>query len=422
MSILIENVQFNNKEIDIYIEGNLISEIGDVNVEAEHVIDGKSKAAIPGLVNTHTHAAMTLLRSYADDMALQEWLSTKIWPVEANITKDDIYWGTKLACLEMIKSGTIMFNDMYYHGEIAAKAVKEMGIRGVLSEVFFDMFDETKGEKGKKKVIKGIEELKQFKSERVIPALGPHTIYTVSGEGLQWMREFADKHDLLMHFHLAESKKENEDFVKKQGMRPVPYLEKIGFLCENLVATHCVWLDKKDMEILARHKVKISHNPVSNMKLAVGAMLPYNDLISAGCHVSLGTDGCASNNNLDIFESMKFAALGQKMFTSDPTTLSASEVLKMATKSGAEALRTNGGEIAEGMLADILLLNLKDPAFTPNHNLISNIVYSANSSCVDTTICDGKILMRGRKVEGEDTILSKANEIAADLVQRSLNK
>lgn len=419
MSILIKNVLCNGKISNVYIEGNLISDIGEVKVEAEYVIEGKDKAVIPGFINTHTHAAMTLLRSYADDLTLKDWLENKIWPVEANLTKDDIYWGTKLACLEMIKTGTTTFNDMYFHGEVAAKAVEEMGIRGVLSEVFFDLFDETKGEKGKRKVIKGIEELKKFKNGRIIPALGPHAVYTVSGEGLQWVKEFADKNDLLVHFHLAETKQENHDFKEEHGIRPVPYLEKIGFLGENLIAAHCVWLNKEDMKILAKYGVKISHNPISNMKLAVGSALPYKDLKGAGCIVSLGTDGCASNNNLDMFESMKFAALGQKAHVNDPTVMSAVEVFDMATKYGAVAMRLNAGEIKEGKLADLILLNLHSPSFIPNHNLISNIVYAANGACVDTTICDGRVLMKENKVEGERFIMDKAIEVARELIKRA---
>ncbi len=418
MSILIEDVLHEGKITNIYIEDNLISEIGGQKIEAEYVLDGTNKAVVPGFINTHTHAAMTLLRSYADDFALQKWLTTKIWPVEASITKEDIYWGTKLACLEMIKSGTTCFNDMYYHGEMAAKAVEEMGIRGIISEVFFDLFDETKGKEGKRNVEKGIHALKQFKSERVIPALGPHAVYTVSPDGLSWVSEYAEKHDLLIHFHLAENQKENEDFKKKFGMRIVPFLEKIGFLSDNLVAAHCVWVDKKDTEILAKHKVKISHNPISNMKLSVGSILPYKNLIEAGCSVSLGTDGCASNNNLDMFDTMKFAALGQKMFTKDPTVMPAKECFEMATKNGAKALRLNAGEVKEGAYADVLLLDLQSPFFIPNHNLIANIVYSANGSCVDTTICDGKILMKEKRIKGEKTISQKARNVAQDLIKR----
>ena len=419
MSILITDGFLNNKTTNIYIEDNVITEIGGPKVEAEHVLNGHNKAVIPGLVNTHTHAAMTLLRSYADDYTLQEWLTNNIWPIEAKLIKDDIYWGTKLACLEMIKSGTTCFNDMYFHGEVAARAVSEMGIRGVLSEVFFDLFDETKGKKGRKKVETGVAALREYKNGRIIPALGPHALYTVSGDGLSWVAEFAERNNLLIHFHLAETEKENEDFIEKNGKRPIAYLDELGFLGENLVAAHCVWLNKTDIAALAAHGVKISHNPQSNMKLSVGNMLHYRDLKEAGCTISLGTDGCASNNNLDMFETMKFAALGQKLFSDDPTIMPASESFEMATIGGARALGLNAGEIREGLLADILLLDLKKPCFTPNHNLTANIVYSANGSCVDTTICDGEILMEGGAVEGENEIIEKAGAVAADLVARS---
>jgi 5-methylthioadenosine/S-adenosylhomocysteine deaminase len=419
MSILITDVLLNNKTTNIYIEDNVFSEIGGPKVEAEHVLNGKNKAAIPGLINTHTHAAMTLLRSYADDYTLQDWLTNNIWPIEAKLTKDDIYWGTKLACLEMITSGTTCFNDMYFHGEVAAKAVDEMGIRGVLSEVFFDLFDETKGKKGRKKVETGVAALKEYKNGRIIPALGPHALYTVSGDGLSWVAEFAEKNDLLIHFHLAETEKEIEDFIEKHKKRPIAFLDELGFLGKNLVAAHCVWLNKTDITAMAAQGVKISHNPQSNMKLSVGNMLHYRDLKESGCTVSLGTDGCASNNNLDMFETMKFAALGQKLFSDDPTIMPATESFEMATKSGARALGINTGEIMEGLLADILLLDLKKPCFTPNHNLTANIVYSANGSCVDTTICDGRILMEGGVVEGEEAIMEKAGTVAADLVARN---
>lgn len=418
MSVLIKNVIHKRDTTNVYIEGNLISEIGDGVREADVVLDGSNKAIIPGLINTHTHASMTLLRSFSDDLELHDWLENKIWPVEANLNADDIYWGTKLACLEMIKSGTTCFNDMYFHGEVAAKAVEEMGIRAVLSEVYFDHFNPELGERQAKKMLKGLEKLKEIKSERIVPALGPHAAYTVSGDRLQWVKELADREDLLIHFHLAETKREVEDFKEKHGKKQVPYLEEVGFLDEKLVAAHCVWLDKKDIEILAKWDVKIVYNPISNMKLAVGGMLPYKEMKKAGLKISLGTDGCASNNNLDMFDSMKFAALAQKYHFSSTTIMPAEEIFKIATKNGAEALRLNTGEIVEGKLADIALIDLKRPELTPNHDLISNLVYSANGYCVDTVICNGEVLMRERKVEGEQEILEKAQEVAQDLVSR----
>ncbi len=416
MSILIKNIMLNGKETSIYIEENLITEIG-ANTEADHIIDGKNKAAIPGLINTHTHAAMTLFRSYADDMKLHEWLQKKIWPLEAKLTEEDVYWGTKLACLEMIKTGTTCFNDMYWRMNGAVKAVDEMGIRAVLSGVFIDLFDGEIGKKEVKNTKRFIKEIKALKNERIIPALGPHALYTVSRENLQWIREYSDKENLLIHFHLAETERENKECVERYGKKPVPFLEEINFLGENLVAAHCNWLDRKDIEILSKFNVKISHNPVSNMKLSSG-FLPYTKMRNSGLVISLGTDGCASNNNLDMFESMKFAALLQKIHRNEPTVMPAEEAFQLATLNGAKSLQINSGIIEEEKLADIVLIDLKRPELAPNHNLISNLVYSANGSCVDTVICDGRILMQNRKVDGEEEILKKVGEVASDLVSR----
>lgn len=417
MSILIKDVLLGDETTHVYIEDNTISEIGR-KVESDEVIDGKSKAIIPGLINTHTHAAMSLFRGYADDLELHNWLQNKIWPLESKLKSEDVYWGTKLACLEMIKTGTTTFNDMYYFAESAGKAVEEMGIRGVLSQVFFDMFDKEKGEEQAKETEKVISRLRYFKSNRVVPALGPHAIYTVSKEMLEWIGEFAGENDLLIHFHLCETEREVRDCIKRYGKSPVRVLEEIKFLSSNLITAHCVWLSNEDVDILSRYGVKVSHNPTSNMKLSVGRALPYSQLKNSGITISLSTDGCASNNNLDMFESMKFATLLQKYTTKEQTVMPASETFKMATVNGARALRMNAGEIKEGMLADVLLIDLKRAELIPNHNLISNLVYSANGYCVDTTICDGKILMRDRKVEGEEEILSRAIKTAKDLVER----
>lgn len=417
MSILIKNVLHNKKRTNVYIEDNIIQEIGAKINDADYVIDGRDKAIIPGLINTHTHSAMTLLRGYADDIELHEWLENKIWPIEARLTKKEVYWGTKLACLEMIKSGTTCFNDMYFYGESSAKAVKEMGIRGVISEVFFDMFDEDIREKGIKKVKKGIERLKNFNCKRIIPALGPHAVYTVSKEGLQLIKELADEQNLLIHFHLGETRWENENCYKQNGKRPVPYLEEIGFLGENLISAHCSWIIINEIKILAKNGVKISHNPTSNMKLATGGVMPYLEMKENNLLITLGTDGSASNNNLDMFESMKFAALMQKAHRWNQTVLSAKEAYEMATINGAKALGLNTGVIEEGKLADIILIDLKRAEMTPCHDLISNLVYSANGSCVDTTICDGKILMLNRKVEREEELLKKAEKVAVEFVK-----
>jgi 5-methylthioadenosine/S-adenosylhomocysteine deaminase len=419
MSILIKDVLLGGRRTNIYASGNIISEIGPKAGSKEgFVLNGEGKAAIPGLVNAHTHAAMTLMRGYADDLELHDWLSNHIWPLEAKLTEDDVYWGSKLACLEMIKSGTTCFNDMYWHPQGTARAVEEMGIRGVINAVFIDLFDKKKADEQITLNKKLFKDFKKY-SNRVVFALGPHAVYTVSEESLQWAKEFADENSLLIHFHLAETRKENEDFVKKTGMRPIPYLEKIGFLCSNLVACHTVWVTKGEIKTLAKYGVKVVHTPTSNMKLATGGVMPYVEMKEAGLTVALGTDGCASNNNLDMFESMKFAALLQKAHRWDQTVLPAPEALAMATKEGAKALSLNAGEISVGKLADIALIDISRPELTPHYNLASDLVYSANGSCVSDVICDGKIVMQNRIVEGEYEIIAKARETARNLVSRS---
>jgi len=415
MSIIIKNVLLDGKQTNVYIEDEKIKEIGSVNVEAEHKINGNGKAIIPGLINTHTHAAMSLMRSYADDLELYDWLSNKIWPLEGKLTEKDVYIGTKLAGLEMIKSGTICFNDMYWHPIGTAKAVSEMGIRGVVSSVFIDMFDSEKSGNEIKKTPALIKDLKEFK--RVIPALGPHAIYTVSEESLLWAKEFSEKNNLLIHFHLSETEKEVNDCIEKNKLRPVEWLDKIGFLSDKLLAAHGIYFNDKEISLLGSNGVKVMHNPSSNMKLCSGNCLRYDDLVKARVTVSLGTDGASSNNNLDMFEEMKFAALLQKHHTGNPKTLSASQVFSMATVGGAKSLGLDAGVVEEGKLADVLLVDLKTACLYPGHNLISDLVYSANGSCVDTTICDGKILMQNRQVDGEEEILEEAKSTALNLTK-----
>lgn len=414
MSILIKNVLLDNKRKDLYVEGNEIIEINDkIVVEAEHKIDGTHKAAIPSFVNAHSHAAMTLLRGYADDMKVIDWLQQKIWPLEEKMSEEDVYWGAKLACLEMIKSGTTFFNDMYWHFHGTAKAVEEMGVRASLSGVFIDSFDKNKSSEHVKQNKKLFQESKKY-SNRISFSLGPHAIYTVSKEALQWAKSFADKNDLLLHIHISESKSEVDNCLKQHGLRPFEYLDKIGFLGPNVIAAHSIWVNRKEIDLMKKYAVKIVHNPASNMKLSSG-VLPYQKM--KGLTIALGTDGCASNNNLDMFEEMKFASLLQKS-QGNPVVMSAAETFNMATINGAKAFRLNIGELKEGKLADLLLINLKDTSLTPTHNLISNLVYSANGSCVDTTICDGKILMQDRIVIGEDEIIFKAREVAKNLVNK----
>ncbi len=417
MSILIKHALLDGAVVDVLIRDEHIVEIGpNLQTQAETIIDATDKAIVPSLVNAHTHAAMTLLRGYADDMELHTWLSEHIWPLEHKLTPDDVYWGTKLACLEMIKTGTTFFCDMYWHMPSTIRAVEDMGLRANLSSVFIDFGDSKKIEHFKKRTTEFFSR-ENTSSALIQFALGPHAIYTVSKESLIWLAAFARDNNLLIHIHLAETRREVEDCVAAHGTTPVRYLRDIGFLGPNILAAHAIWLDEEEIALLADHDVKIAHLPVSNMKLCSGSF-PYRRLYKAGVCIGLGTDGCSSNNNLDMFEEMKFETLVRKSMTGDPTVMPASEAWACATVNGAKIFGLDAGSIAPGMLADCLLLDLNHPQLVPNHNLISNLVYAANGDCVDTTICAGKILMQHRVVPGEQEIIREVKARVQALLQR----
>ena len=418
MSILIKNVLLQQETADIFIEGNSIREIGkDLPCTAQKVIDGKGKAVIPGLINGHTHAAMSLARGYGDDIPLELWLKEKIWPYEAKITPEDVYWGAKLACLEMIKSGTTCFCDMYTHFDSTAKAAEEMGLRAVLSATMFDYFDEKQTAAAQQQVLDYFKRKENY-GNRITFALGPHAIYTVSEGLLRWVHNFAQEENLFIHLHLAETKTEYNTAMRQFGLSPVRYLHKIGILSPRLMVAHCIWLDEEEIRMLADNDVKVVHNPNSNLKIASGFQFQYEEMKAAGITVCLGTDGCASSNNLDMIEAMKTAALMQKAWRFDPMAMPAAEALDCATVNGAKMLQMNIGKIAVGCLADLCLIDLNIPAFTPNFNFVSNLVYAANGSCVDTVICDGKVLMENKHVSGEEEIMQKTAAIAYDLMKR----
>lgn len=416
MSILIKGVRYLENLVNIYIEQNRIVYIGPEFREAQITICGHDKVALPSLVNAHTHAAMTLLRGYADDMLLQTWLADKIWPLEQKLTEEDVYWGAKLACLEMIKSGTTLFNDMYWNVPGTVRAVEEMGIRALVAMPVIDFLDPLKG----KTTLKQVEELYGFVQEcspRIQFALGPHAIYTVSTETLKLLHEYSLQKKLPFHIHLSETQREIEDCVAKNKMRPVHYLKKLGILGPQTIAAHSVWLDDEELDILQENQVALVHNPVANLKLAVGNFFRYADICKRGIRICIGTDGCASNNNLDILEEIKFAALLQKWIGNDPSLLSCYEIWNIVTRNAHEILGVDAGGIAEGKLADLILVDLKQPQMVPCYDVISNLVYASNGQAVDTVICNGKILMQNRKVVGEEEIISKVAEIARRLAK-----
>lgn len=407
MELLIRNVELNGQAMDVLIEGNRFKTIAET-IEVQHVetLAGQGFALVPTFVNAHTHASMSLMRSYADDLELHDWLNNHIWPLEAKLTEEDIYHGARLACLEMIKSGTTCFNDMYWHFHGVARAVEEMGMRAMLSSVFIDLGSSDRATQQRDLTIELHQEKTRY-SDRIQFALGPHAIYTVSDESLRWIKSFSDENNVPIHIHISETEKEVEDCLSLRGLRPIQWLDKIGFLGPNTIAAHVVHVTNEEIDILVRNQVKVVHNPVSNMKLASGSF-PYVRMRDAGVHVSLGTDGCSSNNNLCMLEEMKIATLHAKMMHNDPTVLPAREVFEMATVKGAEALGMDCGQIMEGKLADCMLVNLSNHRLAPGYQLIDDLVYSADSSCIDTVICDGKILMQNGHVKGEETIVEEA--------------
>ncbi len=408
--IIIKNCQYlayKNKDLtvekgDILISGNIIEKTGEnIDSAGARVIDGNNTFVMPGLVNTHTHAAMNLLRSYADDMELKPWLEEKIWPAEENLRGEHVYWGSMLAFLEMIKSGTTTFADMYFFMDDVAKAAVEIGIRGVLARGLIQ-FTDPDG----KNLQENIELVKKYHKKddgRITCLIGPHAPYTTSPEYLKKVMEAADENGVGLHIHISETKQEVEDIYKEHGVSPVEYLESLGLFQRHVVAAHCVHVSEKDMDILKKYNVGVCHNPGSNLKLASG-IAPVPAMLEKGINVGIGTDGASSNNNLNMFEEMHLTALIHKGYNLNPLILNAREVLEMATIGGARVLGLENeiGSLEEGKKADIIIIDLEKPHLYPKADLISNMVYSAQASDVKTVIINGRIVMENYKLTTVD--------------------
>ncbi|MBQ5528857.1 MAG: amidohydrolase [Bacteroidales bacterium] len=388
-SLLIKDVRLDDRITDILIaDGRFKSLEAPAGTVADKVIDASGMAILPPFYNTHTHAAMTLLRGYADDMPLHKWLQEYIWPYEDKLTPQDIREGSRLAVREMIKTGTVFFSDMYFDIEETVDVVRESGMRAAIGVTFVE--SHSKSQQAEK-----LELLKHWTDPtggRITLTVAPHAVYTVGPDLLVRCADTARSLGLKLHIHLCETRKEVDDCLAEHGMTPVRYLDSLGFLGPDVIAAHVVHVDPEEAAILAERGVTISHCPCSNLKLASG-FFPYILLKEAGCRITLGTDGASSNNNLDMREEMKFAALVSKACSGNPEVMPAAEAMDMACRQGAEAFGINAGVIAEGKLADAILVDLSDVRMQPCHHLLSNWVYAAGSSCIDTVICDGKILM-----------------------------
>ena len=410
MSIKIEQVFWHNNIVDVTIEANRIARIApQINGVFDTVIDGRDKLLSAPFYNTHCHAAMTLLRGIADNLELFDWLNNHIWPAEAKLTNEDIYVGSQLAILEMIKSGTVFFNDMYFMPLETVRAVEEMGIRAAIGMIAIDTTTADKRAQYAKDCQK-LWEMRSSFSDRIQLTLAPHAIYTVGEAALSKIAERAVADDLIIHTHLSETRREVEECYSLHRMSPVAYLDKLGLLSSKTLAAHAVHLSDADIDLLAERKVAVAYNPCSNYKLSSGRFR-FRNLLEKGVRITFGTDGCASNDSLSMFDEMKFGALGAKNEQNSSTACRAQDIFDCATRNGAVAFGIDGGVIAEGKLADLLLIDLNVPAMVADHDLVSNLVYAADSSCVDTVICNGRVLMQNRIVPGEKEIIAHARRL-----------
>jgi 5-methylthioadenosine/S-adenosylhomocysteine deaminase len=411
MNILIKNASILTmnrenevlKNASIAVENDRIKYIGEVpeGFKADKVIDGAKKVVMPGIINAHTHMAMSLFRNYADDLPLWEWLSEKIWPIEDKLTGEDVYWGTMLSIIESIKSGVTCFNDMYFFMDDTAKAALETGIRARLA---WGMVGENAEDNSRFDLTKRFYNDWQGKGDgRITVMAGPHAPYTCSADYLKRVGEFAKEMNIGIHIHLSESKKETQDNYDQFGKSPIKHANDMGIFDVPAVAAHCVHLSDDDIDILAEKDVSVVYNPGSNLKLGNG-FAPVVKLIEKGVNVALGTDGASSNNNVNMFEEINLAAIVNKGVNNEPTCIPAMTALEMATKNGAKALGLDKeiGSLEVGKKADMIIIDLNKPHFYPLHDVAAAMVYTAQASDVETVIINGKIIMENYNMKTID--------------------
>lgn len=403
----------------VVIQGKKIADIGsfaDISKKysSKNIIGGKNRAVLPGLINTHTHAAMVYFRGMADDLPLKEWLEEHIWPAENKwLCHNFVSDATELACLEMLKAGITTYNDMYFFEDASGKAAKKICMRAVLGAGIVD-FPTVAGNSVEDYLSKAERFIREWKGDDlIVPCIAPHSAYACSPETLKKVKELADKYNVGIHTHVSETKWEVEEIKGKYGLTPVEHLKKIGFLDENIIAAHCVWVDEKEIDTIAEHKAGVAHCIESNLKLSSG-IAPVPKMLKAGIKVSLGTDGAASNNDLNILSEMSTAAKVHKAISNDPTALNAKTALLMATRWGAETLGLGGitGSLEKGKAADIVIMNLDSPHLTPLYDIYSHIVYASRASDVESVFVNGKLIVdKGRlSTADEEEIMAKARE------------
>lgn len=413
-NLLVRRAILNGKRVDIEIIGGKFARIQDEirDSAVTECVDARNMLAFTPFYNCHAHSSMVLLRGLADDLELFTWLNEHIWPVEAQLTPEDICIGTRLAALEMIKSGTVFFNDSYFFPTYLAKAAEEMGIRASISLCRIDLVAPEVIRRNAEEAEKFFDAWKRGEySSRITVNHNPHSIYGVNEAGLREEAARAEASGLPVHIHLAETAREVEECKEAHGgLTPVEYLREVGLLNERARLAHCVWLSDNDIRQIAESRAVVVVNATSNLKLVSG-MCPIAKLMEAGARVTIGTDGCASNNAHSMFSEMKMAALVAKIQSGNPTAGAAPQILKAATAEGAKAFVADSGEIAVGKVADMMLIDPERPYFVGDYNWESNLVYAGESDCVDTVICDGRVLMRNRTVPGENEIIAAARKV-----------
>jgi len=420
MSLTVTDASLDGTLVGVRCVDGVIEAIGaDVAAQAgDETIDAGGAPLLPALVNGHTHAAMTLFRGYGGDLPLMRWLEEKIWPVEAKLDDEDVYWGARLAGAEMIRAGCTRFWDMYWHPLATARAVEDAGLRAHVGGPLFDADGRTAEMQAQ--TLADLEALAGC-GAAIAASIAPHSIYMVSEALLRWVGELAAERGLAIHLHLSETEREVADCVAAHGVRPALYLDRLGLLGERTVLAHGVWLDREELETIAARGATVVANPVANMKLAVGGFMPYPAARAAGVRVGLGTDGAGSNDSLDLLADLKHFALTQRHAAGDPTVLPAAEALAIAAGARAPLLRDGAAPtapaataaelLAPGTPADFLLLRGDSPALGLGE-LASDLVYAASGAVVDTTVVAGRVLMRGGVVEGEAEIVARAAERA----------
>ena len=404
MSILIKQVLLNNNRVDILIKEKKIEKIAPhISTSlSDEVILGDGKIVCPAFYNMHTHSPMVLFRGIGEDKNLFDWLQTDIWPREEKLTGEHVYIATRMAILEMIKSGTILFNDMYSFMPEIERATKEMGVKALISCVAFDLFD-PKMTVERKQIMKQFMETPATTS-RVKKTVSCHAVYTVSEELFLYARDLAKKHNTFLHIHLAETEKEVSDCVQKTGLTPTQYLDKLGLITDKTILAHCVWLNEKDRKIIKQRGSLIAHCPTSNLKLNSGQM-PFDTYQKEGLKISLGTDGASSNNSLSMFSEMKLAALSAKGQSHNITAGAVDNILTATYKNPAEFLGINAGSIKEGAVADLILLDANNTLTQPVKFINSHLVYSVDSSCVTDVCSNGCFILKDKKHPHENEII-----------------